>query len=135
MKYCEQFFPYLPLAVSHRSYPAIPWRYEDQLNKTAKKNRTEDIQKADLLINHHRTLEHRLGDFRECEKEAYDCVIECILQLRRDYEWECDIYILMAFLNPSAQFHVVRTCSEEAYQRVIVTLMQLIQAEINRDID
>jgi hypothetical protein len=61
-------------------------------------------------------------------KETYDCLIEYTLQLRRDYEWECDIYILMAFLNPSVQFRVGRLCSQEASQRVRTMLISLIQA-------
>jgi hypothetical protein len=87
-----------------------------------------------LFISHLLRLECRLGDFRECEREAHHSMIEYIVQLRRDYEWECDIYILMAFLDPSIQFLVGRRCSEEAYERVRATLIQLVQGEIDRDI-
>jgi hypothetical protein len=44
-----------------------------------------------LFISHLLRLERRLGDFRECEPEAHDSTIKDIVQLRRDYEWECDI--------------------------------------------
>jgi hypothetical protein len=88
-----------------------------------------------LFISHLLRLERRLGDFRECEPEARHSTIEHIVQLRRDYEWECDTYILMAFLNPSVQFRVGRTCSEEACERVRATLIQLVHGEIDRDID
>jgi hypothetical protein len=87
------------------------------------------------FISHLLRLERRLGDIRECQLEAHHSTIENIVQLPRGYEWECDIYILMAFLNPSIQFRVSRTCSEEAYERVRATLIQLVQGEINRDID
>jgi hypothetical protein len=76
-----------------------------------------------------------VGDFRECEPEAHHSTIEDIFQLRCDYKWECGAYILMAFLNPSIQFCIGRTCSEEAYERLRATLIQLVQGEIDRDID
>jgi hypothetical protein len=41
----------------------------------------------------------------------------------------------MAFLNPSIQFCIGRTCSEEAYERVRATLIKLVQGEIDRDIN
>jgi hypothetical protein len=61
----------------------------------------DEFGTGSLFINYLLRLECRLGDFRECEPEAHDSTIEDIVQLRRDYEWECDIYILMAFLKPS----------------------------------
>jgi hypothetical protein len=96
---------------------------------------SDEFGTGSLFISHLLRLERRLGDFRECEREAHHSTIEYIVQLRRDYEWECDVYILMAFLNPSTQFRVGRTCSEEAYERVRITLIQLVQGEIDRDID
>jgi hypothetical protein len=59
-----------------------------------------------LFISHLLRLERRLGDFRACEPEVHHSTIEYMVRLRRDYEWECDIDILMAFLDPSVQFHV-----------------------------
>jgi hypothetical protein len=41
----------------------------------------------------------------------------------------------MAFLNPSVQFRVDRTCFKEAYKHVRATLIQLVQGEIDRNID
>jgi hypothetical protein len=41
----------------------------------------------------------------------------------------------MAFLNPSVQFRLGRTCSEETYERLRATLIELMQGEIDRDID
>jgi hypothetical protein len=96
---------------------------------------SDEFGTGSLFISHLLRLERRLGDFRECESEVHHSTIEYIVQLRRDYEWECDIDILIAFRNPSVQFGVGRTCSEEAYERVRATLIQLVQGRIDRDID
>jgi hypothetical protein len=77
---------------------------------------SDEFGLGSLFISHFLRLERRLRDFRECEPKVHHSTIEYIVQLRRDYEWEYDIYILMAFLNPSVQFRVGRTCSEEAYE-------------------
>jgi hypothetical protein len=87
----------------------------------------DEFGSGSLFISHLLSLERRLGDFLECEPEAHHSTIEYIVQLRREYEWECDIYILMAFLHPSVQFRVGLTGSEEAYERVRATLIQLVQ--------
>jgi hypothetical protein len=87
---------------------------------------SDEFGTGSLFISHLLRLERRLGDFRECEREAHHSTIEYIIQLRRDYEWECDTYILMPFLNPGTQFRVGRTCSEEAYERVRATSIQLV---------
>jgi hypothetical protein len=100
-----------------------------------KKIEIDEFGTGSPFVSHRLRLEPRSGNFRECEPEAHHSTIEHIVHLGRDYEWECDIYILMAFLNPSVQFRVGRTCSEEAYERVRATLIQLIQGEIERDID
>jgi hypothetical protein len=89
--------------------------------------KSDEFGTGSLFISHLLRLGHRLGDFRECEPEVHHSTIEYIVQLRRDYEWECAIYILMAFLNPTVRFSVGRTCSEEAYERVRATLIQLVQ--------
>jgi hypothetical protein len=96
---------------------------------------SDEFGPGSLILSHLLGLERRLGDFRECEPEAHHSTIEYIVQLRRDSGWECEIYIQMAFLNPSVQFRVGRTCSDEAYERVRATLIQLVQGEIDRDID
>jgi hypothetical protein len=96
---------------------------------------SDEFGTGSLFINYLLRLECRLGDFRECEPELRHSTIEYIVQQRRDYEWRCDIYILMAFLNPSIQFRVGRTCSEEVYERVRATLIPLIQGEIDGDVD
>jgi hypothetical protein len=57
-----------------------------------------------------------------------------ILQLLNDSEWECHIIILMAFLNPSVQFQIGSTCSQEAYERVRDAMIHLVQMEIDLDI-
>jgi hypothetical protein len=75
---------------------------------------SDEFGTGSLFMSHFLRLERRLGDLRECEPEAHHSTIEYNVQLRRDYEWEGDIYILMAVLKPSVQFRVGRTCSEEA---------------------
>jgi hypothetical protein len=76
-----------------------------------------------------------LSAFQEREREAHDSGSQYIYRLRSDYEWECDVYIMMAFLNPSVQFRVGRTCSQDASDRMRDALAHLMQAEIERDSD
>jgi hypothetical protein len=87
-----------------------------------------------LFIRHLLIPGRRFGDFRECEPEARNVVVSYILQLRSDCEWECNIIILMAFLNASVQSQIGHSCSQEAYERVRGPLSQLAQTEIDIDI-
>jgi hypothetical protein len=96
---------------------------------------SDEFGTGSLFISHALTLEHRLGAFQECEREAHDSGSQYIYRLRSDYQWECDVYIMMAFLNPSVHFRVDRTCSQDAYDRMRDALAHLVQVEIEHDVD
>jgi hypothetical protein len=96
---------------------------------------SDEFGTGSLFISHVLTLEHRLSAFKECQREAHDSASQNIYFLRSDYEWECDVCIMMAFLNPSVQFRVGCTCSQDAYDLMRDVLAHLAQAEIERDVD
>jgi hypothetical protein len=96
---------------------------------------SDEFGTGSLFISHVLTLDHRLSVFQECEREAHDSASQNIDRLRSDYEWECDVYIMMAFLNPNVQFRVGRTCFQDAYDHMRDALAHLVQTEIERDVD
>jgi hypothetical protein len=78
-----------------------------------------------LSVRHHI---HKFGEIHPVAVQAFD---DELVRFKGEYGQEYCVFLLMTFLDPSTQFVVGRTCTEEEFVRMLDLLERLVRQDID----
>jgi hypothetical protein len=94
---------------------------------------SDNYATASRFVPYFLAIQKRIDKFQEDEPNVVQEVGEYITRLQNDYENEWDLLTLMTYLNPSLQWEVGRTCSDQRCVRIMEALMSLVQNQLERE--
>jgi hypothetical protein len=92
---------------------------------------SNDFAAGSLFLSHFHTIVDAIDRFGPFEPDAVATAHAYIDEFRTSYAVEWSVFTLMTFLNPSLQWVVGRTCSDQDMENISRTLTVLVQRRID----